>query len=323
MNVSAIVMAHGRREFLREAVDSARAQTGFPSDAYEIIVTKDFADPYVDHLPGVRVLDSTDQSTGEMIAGAAHAARGGLLAFLDDDDVWEPGKVAQVLSVFSSRPLLGYYGHGQSVINDAGRPAPIGGAMWRRQKRLREDIDIPPPVSGSVVRYLWADPGNDSSITLRRESLLEREPYLRRIRASIDTFLLWTGLLSSGGIRFSRAPLTRLRVHAENFSRGSRSSFHGYVARYRTMQADHLQSHGVVLEMATGIPWAEAILHQRMRDIEHFLEIAEGTVSRRQMLKELRATRDDPPAARLSRALYVLSPTLAQTANFLNAMARW
>jgi len=322
MNVSAVVMAHGRREFLREAVDSARAQTGVP-DSYEVIVTKDFADPYVDTLPGLRLLDSTGMGTGDMIAEAAKAARGDLLAFLDDDDVWEPGKVAQVLSVFASSPRLGYYGHGQSIINDAGEPSPMGGAIWRRQKRLRKDIEIPPPISGSVASSLWADPGNDSSITLRRAFLLDREPFLRQIRASIDTFLLWTGLLSAGGIRFAAAPLTRLRVHTENFSRGSRSSFRGYVAQYQQMEADHLQSHRVILEMAAGVPWAEAIIRRRMRDIEHFLEVAEGTVSRRQMLEELRTAKDDPAGAQLSRALYVLSPTLAQTANFLNAMARW
>lgn len=322
MNVSAIVMAHGRREFLRAAVDSARGQVGAPA-SYEVIVTKDFPDSYVDQLPGLRVLDSTNLGTGEMIANAAEAAHGDLLAFLDDDDIWEPGKVAQVASVFGASPSLGYYGHGQSVINDAGHSAPIGGAMWRRQKRLRGDIEIPPPVSGSVAKVLWADPGNDSSITLRREDLLGRERFLRQIRASIDTFLLWTGLLSTGGVRFSRAPLTRLRVHGDNFSRGSRASFHGYVNQYRKMQADHLQSHRVVLEMAAGVPWAEAVLRQRMREIEHFLEVAEINRTRREMLTELRAASGDPVPVRLSQMLYVVSPTLSQAANFLNAMARW
>lgn len=322
MNVSAVVMAHGRREFLRAAVDSAVGQSAVAA-SYEVIVTKDFPDPYVEGLPGVRVLDSSGMSTGAMIADAARAARGDLLAFLDDDDVWEPGKIARVLEVFGTSPQLGYYGHGQSVINDGGQPAPMGGAMWRRQRRLRADIEIPSPISGSVAGSLWADPGNDSSITLRRDFLLQRETSLRQIRASIDTFLLWTGLLSPGGIRFSSDPLTRLRVHTENFSRGSRASFQRYVTQYRRMQADHLQSHRVVLEMAAEAPWAQEIIRRRMRDIEHFLEVAEGTVSRRQMLAQLRASNDDPPGARLSRALYVLSPILAQTANFLNAMSRW
>ncbi len=315
-------MAHGRREFLRLAVDSALHQTADPS-TYEVVVTKDFPDPYVDSLPGVRLLDSTGRGTGEMIADAARASDGDLLAFLDDDDIWEPGKLARVLTVFQDRPQLAYYGHGQSVINDAGLPAPMGGAMWRRQKRLRSDVDIPAPIDGSVANWLWADPGNDSSITLRRTALLAREEPLRQIRASIDTFLLWTGLLSTGGVRFSSDPLTRLRVHTENFSRGSRASFQAYVAQYRRMQADHLQSHRVVLAMATGAPWAQEILRRRIRDIEHFLEVAEGNVSRRQMLQELQGSHGDPTGARLSRALYVLSPTLAQTANFLNAMARW
>lgn len=322
MEVSAVIMAHGRREFLREAVESARAQVG-AGESYEILVTKDFADPYVDALPGVQVLDSSGSTAGDMIADVARAARGELLAFLDDDDVWESGKVARVRSVFGASPRLGYYGHGQSVINDRGERAPIGGAMWRRQRRLRTDLEVPPPISGSVAQVLWADPGNDSSITLRRTYLLERERYLRQIRASIDTFLLWTGLLSSGGVRFSREPLTRLRVHSENFSRGSRASFQGYMDQYRRMQADHLQSHAVLLEMARGIPWAEVILRSRMAATEHFLRVAEGTMSRGEMLAELRSTLDAPTAARLSRALYVLSPTLARTANFLNAMARW
>jgi glycosyltransferase involved in cell wall biosynthesis len=322
MNVTAIIMAHGRREFLREAVASARAQTG-TTGTYEVLVTKDFADPYVDALPGVRRLDSTETTAGDMIADAARASRGDLLAFLDDDDVWEPTKIAQVQATFEASPRLGYLGHGQSVINESGRPAPMGGAMWRRQRKLRADLEFPPPISASVVPALWADPGNDSSITLRRDYLLQREPFLRRIRASIDTFLLWTGLLSPGGVRFSRAPLTRLRIHPENFSRGSRASFRGYVDGYRRMQADHLQSHAIVLEMARGVPWAEEALQRRLRDTQHFLEVAEGTVSRRRMLAELRGSAQDPPAARLSRALYVLSPALAQTANFLNAMARW
>jgi glycosyl transferase family 2 len=322
MNVSAVVMAHGRREFLRAAVDSAVGQIRVPP-SYEVLVTKDFADPYVDALPGIRLLDSTGMGTGDMIADATQAARGDLIAFLDDDDVWEPTKVAHVLDIFSTEPMLGYYGHGQSVINDAGQPAPIGGAMWRRQRRLHSDVEIHPPISASVADSLWADPGNDSSIALRRDYLLQREPYLRQIRASIDTFLLWTGLLSGGGVRFSRVPLTRLRVHTENFSRGSRSSFQGYVSQYRHMQADHLQSHRVVLDMAHGVPWAQDILQRRMRDIEHFLQVAEGNVSRWQMLRELRSARNDPTSARLSRALYIVSPTLAMTANFLNAMARW
>lgn len=322
MKVSVIVMAHGRRDFLRYAVDSALHQTATPGD-YEVVVTKDFPDPYVDALPGVRLLDSSGMGTGVMIAEAARASTGDLLAFLDDDDVWEAEKVGRVLSVFRDNPGLAYYGHGQTVINDAGRPAPMGGAMWRRQKRLRSDIQIPAPIDGSVANWLWADPGNDSSITLLRTALVEREESLRQIRASIDTFLLWTGLLSSGGVRFSREPLTRLRVHTENFSRGSRASYQAYVSQYRRMQSDHLQSHRVVLAMAAGAPWAQEILQRRIRDIEHFLEVAEGTVSRRQMLDELRAARNDPAGARLSRALYVLSPSLARTANFLNAMARW
>ncbi len=322
MKVSVIVMAHGRRDFLRYAVDSALRQTAAAAD-YEVVVTKDFSDPYVDALPGVRLLDSAGMGTGEMIADAARASTGDLVAFLDDDDVWETEKLARVLSVFRDDPGLAYYGHGQSVINDAGRPAPMGGAMWRRQRRLRSDIEVPSPIGGSVADWLWADPGNDSSITLQRAALLAREPFLRQIRASIDTFLLWTGLLSSGGVRFSREPLTRLRVHTENFSRGSRASFQAYVSQYRRMQADHLQSHRVVLSMAAEAPWAQEILQRRIRDIEHFLEVADGSVSRRQMLDELRTSQGDPAGARVSRALYVLSPSLALTANFLNAMARW
>lgn len=324
MRISVVIMAHGRRNYLRGAVDSALHQAGV-REPYEVLVTKDFPDPALDGHPALRVLDSTGTSAGEMIAGAARAASGEVLAFLDDDDLWEPTKLATVEAAFDRWPDLGYFGHGQTPVNEAGAPAPVGGAMLRRGRRLARvsELHLAPPIGPEAVGSLWADPGNDSSISLRTADLRAREPYLRRITASIDTFLLWTGLLSGHGLLFRSDPLTRLRVHPENFSRGPRGSFHHYMERYRSMETDHLLSHAIVLEMAGDSPWARPVLERRMDDIRHFLDVARGDVPRRRMLAELVEGRGDPVGTRVSKALYVVGPPVAQVANFLNAMARW
>lgn len=320
---TAVVMAHSRRQFIGQAVASVRGQRlGAADGPVELLVTKDFADPEIDGQPGVRTLDSTGSTLGEMLAGAVQEARGELLCFLDDDDVWEPGKLERVLAEFRRRPGLGYYGHGQSVIDSEGRPLRTGGAMWRRQRRVSEPIYVPTP-QPSTEGLLWANAGNESSISLRRTSLADRLSFVRRIQASMDDFLLWCGLLSGHGLLFTAEPLTRLRVHTANYSRGGRGSFSEYVRRYRRMRTEEIHSHDVAYEMAGGVPWVQAMIQAKRRDMEQYLHVMNADLTRAEMARALFGPPPERTGVRVSRALYTVSPSVAQVANFLNGMARW
>lgn len=97
--VSVIVPTHNRPEMLAEALDSVHAQTFLD---FEIIVVSNGEDALtqkksraVSHVYGARhfALDGGNVSSARNFG--VMEARGEWLAFLDDDDLWMPSKLAR------------------------------------------------------------------------------------------------------------------------------------------------------------------------------------------------------------------------------------
>jgi glycosyltransferase involved in cell wall biosynthesis len=107
--VSVIIPTYNRAHFVREAIDSALAQT---LPAAEVIVVDDgSSDDTPSTLAGYgnRIRAVRQQNGGVAAArnrGAALAS-GDLLAFLDADDVWLPHKLARQVQRFQSEPGIG------------------------------------------------------------------------------------------------------------------------------------------------------------------------------------------------------------------------
>ncbi len=103
--VTVIIPTAGRCA-VRDAVASALNQTCAP---LEVIVVDDSADagarPSLDDLAGdVRMLSTGGiGANGARMRGVAEA-KGDLVAFLDDDDVWAPEKLERQLEVWRTRP---------------------------------------------------------------------------------------------------------------------------------------------------------------------------------------------------------------------------
>ncbi|EQD40678.1 cell wall biosynthesis glycosyltransferase, partial [mine drainage metagenome] len=108
VSMSVIVTAHRRSAYLRAAVESALCQT-LPRSQYEVVATKDFADPDLDRFleeTGVRVIPYQGDELGLMYLRAASEAEGEVLLFLDDDDLFEPSKLAVTARIFGEDPSL-------------------------------------------------------------------------------------------------------------------------------------------------------------------------------------------------------------------------
>jgi glycosyltransferase involved in cell wall biosynthesis len=96
--VAVIIPTHDRAALLPRAIDSALAQTGI---AFEIVVADDGSTDvtpgalarYADE-PRVRVLRLSHGGVCRARNAAVAATRAPLLAFLDSDDEWLPGKLA-------------------------------------------------------------------------------------------------------------------------------------------------------------------------------------------------------------------------------------
>ncbi len=102
-------MAHNRREFLTNAIDSVINQT-LDDDKYEIIVILNFQDPgLLQFSPRVRFIYHTDLTIGEVISLGVRESSGEIISFLDDDDIFLPGKLQKVREVFNKNPKLAYF----------------------------------------------------------------------------------------------------------------------------------------------------------------------------------------------------------------------
>jgi len=122
--ISVLILAHDRRKYLFDAVNSVLSQD-FPRDKYEVHVVKyeldndKEIDKKLEEL-GVRVINTKEVSLGAKIAIGAEEAKGKVLAFLEDDDLFLPGKLSRVYEVFNRDEKIGYY-HNEMIFFDIDR----------------------------------------------------------------------------------------------------------------------------------------------------------------------------------------------------------
>ena len=112
--MSVVVGAHTRVQFLKRAVESVVRQGAGGPGADEIIVVKfvedrDGLDAELRRL-GARVFITDQPQPGAKFAEGIKLATGDVICYLDDDDVFLPGKVQRVREVFRD-PRVVLHGH--------------------------------------------------------------------------------------------------------------------------------------------------------------------------------------------------------------------
>ncbi len=129
--IAVVVGAYRRERYLLDAVRSVLAQD-LLRDRYEVVVVKDFANETVDRFlreHGVPALLNDEPRTGAWLLNAVHATRAPILAFLDDDDEFEPGRLAHVLATFRDHPEVGFYRNRVRVMDERGLAVSV--ERWR------------------------------------------------------------------------------------------------------------------------------------------------------------------------------------------------
>ena len=106
--VTCVVPAFNAEMYLEEALSSIEAQTHRP---LEIVLVDDgsmdgTADLAERHASLVRVVRQTTAGPAAARNRGIRESRGEFVAFLDPDDLWEPGKLARQLQRFVERPEL-------------------------------------------------------------------------------------------------------------------------------------------------------------------------------------------------------------------------
>jgi glycosyltransferase involved in cell wall biosynthesis len=164
--VTAVVPTYNRAADVRLAVGSAVSQT-YPADRLEIVVVDDGGTDGTGEVLsrefGARVR-YLRKPNGGVSAARNHgmaAARGELLALLDDDDEWLPTKIARQVEVLSARPEVGM------VITDVERmdERRVGFEIFRRRQFIPRD--------GWVLPDVLRNPALAPASAMFRRSVLE------------------------------------------------------------------------------------------------------------------------------------------------------
>lgn len=219
LSISVVVLAHRRLQFLADALDSA-----LDSDADEILLVAPeepaiLCDP---RYRGVRFVGSPYTGVAGKIADASAEAQGDLVSFLEDDDLYAPGRLERVRAVFAREENLGWLQNGYCPFETLGQPYrgnyPHRRALQRWQHRGA--VWIRGERSSSSLRALAGIPAgfNTSSMTVRRPLLASWAPLLTRCGMLADTALLYAALASPYDLLLTPEPWTFLRVHPQSHS---------------------------------------------------------------------------------------------------------
>jgi len=185
--VTVVIPAYRRQRYILGAVRSV-LDSDIDRGTYEIVLVADAVAPELEQRLtslGVRIVLVDAAAVGETLARGVSAARGAIVAFLDDDDRFHPSKLRAVQQLFADPNVVGFH-HGYRRTDDDGNPlgvvsdvAPVRAAF-------------PVPLSRRSAGWVRRKGGfyNCSSIVVRRLALEPNLALLRQVTNAQDFTLL-------------------------------------------------------------------------------------------------------------------------------------
>ncbi len=221
--ISVVTLCHERRDYVIDAVRSVLAQS-HSRLGFEVIVVKGFHSSSLEQLLDSQgVLHSTVEGprTGPRVAAGLDLARGEFIAFLDDDDLFLPGKINRLANLISDFPGFAYYHNQRRAIPRGSIPLePPGRAVSPGPPpRTQVSIDFDP----ARVIHRASSEGidrNSSAIVVSR-TVCDADPYiLTHLNIALDSALFFVALSRGGAFITDRFALTGYRLHDRNSSGG-------------------------------------------------------------------------------------------------------
>jgi glycosyltransferase involved in cell wall biosynthesis len=206
--VGVVIPVYNGARYLAAAIDSVLAQAPRPLDVVVVDDGSTDDSAAVARRMGSPVRCIQQEHTGLSAAwnrGVAGVA-GALLAFLDADDLWVPGKLERQLALLDADPALeAVFGHIEEFTSRALAPAGSGAA--------------PRPVMRAHVA---------GTMLIRRDAFLRVGPFDPRWR--IGGFMDWLLRATDLGLASATVPevLLRRRVHDDHMTLRERASRRDY-----------------------------------------------------------------------------------------------
>jgi glycosyltransferase involved in cell wall biosynthesis len=227
--VSVILPAFNRLEYLRAAVESVLAQT---HTDWELIIADDESGDvtrtFLDNLDDNRITRLRLGHCGIPAVvrnKAIQHARSPYLAFLDSDDVWMPRKLERQLDVMRSRRDRRWSYTGSREIDEHGDPLPGSGSeRWS-------------PCEGAILEPMLTFNAHIATPSVVAErSLVNEVGGFDEEQHYGEDFDLWVRLALRSEVSVVPEPLVCIRnQHADRYSRDRVAAYHSWLRLYGKM----------------------------------------------------------------------------------------
>src|SRR5271169_5858114 len=123
--VTVLIDTYNHERFIEDAIVSVLEQDYLAGDV-EILVVDDGSTDRTPEIvrkfaPRVRLLRKANGGQASAFNAGISEARGEIVAFLDGDDWWAPGKLTAVTQTFAAEAGVGLIGHGITSVYPDGR----------------------------------------------------------------------------------------------------------------------------------------------------------------------------------------------------------
>ncbi|MEM3489872.1 MAG: glycosyltransferase family 2 protein [Nitrososphaerota archaeon] len=220
IGVSVVITAFNRTEFINQAIDSVLRQRCLP-ERFEIIIITNFDLTLPKTEVQIRTLN-IQGTIGEYLAKGLILSKYDIVAFLDDDDVWEEDKMCSVLEVFKS-DKISYYHNSVRYIDTEGNNINYRRLVEKNRKDKLKSCLVDEKDKVSFLKKIL-NAGADfnlSSIVINKRYYLPYIGKLREINASTDAFFFWISIIGGGHIFIESTVRTKYRVHKAGTSGGA------------------------------------------------------------------------------------------------------
>lgn len=216
LSVSVLIDTYNHERFIEKAIASVLEQD-FPAADREIIVIDDGSTDRTPEIvrrlePRVRYIRKENGGQASAFNAGIPECRGEIIAFLDGDDYWLPGKLSRVAEVLAKNPAVGLVGH---AIRESLQNGTEHVAAPEQDERFRINS-----VAAARVFRLRKSYLGTSRMTLRADLARRILPVPEALRIEADEYL-FTLAAAMSEVVILREPLTCYVIHGANLYVGA------------------------------------------------------------------------------------------------------